>query len=100
MKRRSIVAVTLLFVGSASAGDNVVQDMMVVSKMTGACGIAQQMAEFQRTTQMPGGDEFVARFWKTEFARLGVTQEEYIKNCEKSFELYSNYWKTSETLGK
>ncbi|WP_017516292.1 hypothetical protein ACQCLI_15105 [Pseudomonas nitroreducens] len=100
MNRLLILATTALLAGSADAEDNVVHDMMVVSKMTGACGIAQQMAEFQRTTQMPGGDEFVARFWKMEFARLGVTQKEYITNCERSFELYKNYWDAAEAASK
>lgn len=100
MNRLLALAVTVMLVGSANAEDNVVHDMMVVSKMAGACGVAQQMANFQRTTQMPGGDEFVARFWKMEFARLGVTQKEYITNCERSFELYKNYWDTAEAANK
>jgi len=64
---------------------------MIVSKMTGVCGVMFQMADFQNSTQMPGGTNFIARFWKTEFARLGKTQEEFLKECKESISTYDRY---------
>jgi hypothetical protein len=75
---------------SANAGDEAsMQDMLLVSKMTGACGVMQQMAAFQSSTEMPGGSEFIKRFWQTEFARLGKSQETFLKECEGSIAAYN-----------
>ena len=74
--------------------DNPALDLMVISKMTGVCGVMFQMAEFQKSTQMPGGANFVARFWKTEFARLGKTQEQFLNECKVSISTYDQYMKT------
>ena len=50
-------------------------ELMVVAKATGMCGVFSQMANFQEATKMPGGDEFIVRFIKTEAALLGHTLE-------------------------
>jgi hypothetical protein len=73
-----------------------VQDLMVLSKFTGVCGVMQQMGLFQTTTKMTGGAEFIERFWKTEFARLGKSQAQFFKECEESIALYTQLWEASE----
>jgi len=55
--------------------------MMVVAKATGMCGVFYQMANFQQSTKMDGGDEFVVRFMTTEAARLGYTLEDFMAQC-------------------
>ncbi len=47
--------------------------VLSIAKFAGACGVLDSMIGFQRSTQMNGGDEFVARVWRVEAARLGVT---------------------------
>jgi hypothetical protein len=71
--------------------ENPAHDLMLVSKMAGVCGVMQQMAAFQKTTKMPGGAEFIERFWRTELARLGKSQAQFFKECEQSIEIYGQY---------
>jgi hypothetical protein len=75
-----------------------VQGLMVISKMTGICGVLSQMVQFQETTKMPGGAEFIARFWNTEFARLDMPRETFLKNCKGSISAYDRLRETLETL--
>lgn len=35
--------------------------ILAIAKMAGACGILDSMIQMQKTTKMPGGDEFVTR---------------------------------------
>ncbi|MDO9177106.1 MAG: hypothetical protein Q7U16_02090 [Agitococcus sp.] len=74
-----------------------VQDLLVISKMTGVCGVMQQMVAFQKVTKMKGGDEFINRFWQMEFARLGKSQETFIKECEGSIAAYDKMWSLAES---
>jgi len=69
-----------------------IQDILTISKMTGACGVMQQMVAFQASTNMKGGDEFIDRFWRTELARIGKTQEAFLKECEGSIAAYERIW--------
>ena len=68
--RKIIITLSLLMTLPALAekekndtGD-VIIEMMVVSKATGMCGVFAQMVNFQQSTKMPGGDEFIVRFLK------------------------------------
>lgn len=76
------------------------QDLMIVSKVAGMCGTLRQMAIFQESTKMPGGDEFVVRFLHTEMARLGWTEETFFKNCEGSASTYDLYMNGFEQMEK
>jgi hypothetical protein len=101
MKKSLVPLMLLVFVCSAHASEEAsLQDMILVSKMAGVCGVMQQMASFQSTTKMPGGSEFIERFWRTEFARLGKTQETFFKECEGSIAAYNQLWQASEQLKK
>ena len=72
---------------------NMVIEMMIVAKATGMCGTFSQMANFQQTTKMKGGDEFVVRFITTEATRLGYTLESFMAQCPDLVEKYSAYMK-------
>ncbi len=74
-----------------------VQGVLALSKFTGTCGILDSMISFQNATQMPGGDEFVSRFWTTEATRLGISMQQYIDRCNESVDMYNKIWKAAET---
>lgn len=65
---------------------------MIASKMAGMCGAIKQMAIFQESTNMPGGNEFLQRFLTTEQARLGMNPQEFLEACQKSISAYTNYY--------
>ncbi|MCW9025209.1 MAG: hypothetical protein OQK73_11115 [Gammaproteobacteria bacterium] len=76
------------------AEDNkAVIEMMVVAKATGMCGVFGQLINFQQTTKMQGGDEFIVRFLKTEAARLGHTLESLTGQCPDVVKKYNSYMK-------
>ena len=87
-----------LFINHAHAEDDLsVQEFMATSKFAGACGILDSMIYFQKTTQMPGGDDFVTRFWTVEAARLGTSLQEYSDRCNQSIAVYNKLWKAVES---
>ena len=47
---------------------------------------------------MPGGNKFMHRFWSTEFARLGKTQEQFISECTSSTQIYEKYIEMMEEV--
>src|SRR5690606_7956031 len=68
MKRSRIFLVGCFMAGTlalpAHAADDLSpQGLLSVAKMAGACGILDSMIQLQRTTKLPGGEEFVTRFW-------------------------------------
>ncbi|EKO3488609.1 hypothetical protein KW410_06790 [Vibrio fluvialis] len=65
--------------------------MLISAKMHGACGLVHQMANFQSSTQLAGGDEFISRFMTTELARLNMTGEEFLSSCDKAASYYKYY---------
>ena len=81
----------------AKAGGQSAQGIMAVSKIAGACGILDSMLHFQKTTKMQGGDEFIARFWATEMARLGLSMKKYSDRCDKAITTYDKIWNSLET---
>ncbi|MBY5300761.1 hypothetical protein FP371_21335 [Citrobacter freundii] len=73
-------------------GIETVQNLMLTSKWAGMCGAIKQMATFQESTKMPGGDEFLTRFLTTEQARLGMSPQEFLDSCQKSISTYTTYY--------
>lgn len=72
--------------------DDVLRQILASAKVAGGCTILLQMFEFQKSTLMPGGDEFLARFIGMEAARLGITPPQYFQTCAdaaKVVEFYS-----------
>lgn len=72
------------------------QALLAIAKIAGACGIMDQMIDFQKKTKMQGGDEFVTRFWQTESARLGNTVEQMSVDCDKAITVYDRFRKAIE----
>ncbi len=73
------------------------QSILATAKFAGACGILDSMVTFQKTTRMPGGDEFVARFWAVEAARLGLAVKALSDQCDQSIIAYDRMWKAGES---
>lgn len=88
----SIIFMPLFFVHAHAKDELSGQGIMAVSKMAGACGILYSMIHFQKTTKLPGGNEFVTRFWATEAARLGLTMQQYSDRCNNSLSTYQELW--------
>jgi hypothetical protein len=72
------------------------QGVLAIAKITGACGIMDEMISFQTKTKMAGGDDFVARFWQAESARQGKTVQQMSDDCNKAIGAYDNLWKSME----
>ncbi len=102
MKARSIIIGGLGLIalsGIASAQEEIsLQALMAVSKMAGACGILDEMIHFQEITKMSGGDDFVARFWGAEAARLGLSMQQYSEQCDQALLAYGRFWEPSLIL--
>ncbi len=62
--------------------------VITLSKMAGMCGMVRQLAFFQESTKMTGGDEFISRFLTTEAARLGYSLEDFLAKCVEISEEY------------
>lgn len=65
--------------------------MLATGKLSGGCGIFKLQIVFQENTGLPGGNDFIARFWTTEAARLGMSLKEYAEACHKAIENYKKY---------
>jgi hypothetical protein len=96
MKYLSTALTLLLAVSSisirASDGEDASdmgKSMLAISKMTGACGVFNLQINFQETTKMDGGSEFLMRFWTYEAARLGKTLKEYATGCAEAIKAYN-----------
>lgn len=72
------------------------QGILATAKFAGACGILDSMINFQKTTRMAGGDEFVARFWALEATRLGLSVKEMSDRCDQSIIAYDKLWRAGE----
>jgi hypothetical protein len=88
--------VFLLTIGTyalaAEKSEESVLELLVTAKFSGGCGVITQMASFQQSTKMPGGDEFLGRFLNTESARLGMTVKQYLEQCRQSTQMYQTYY--------
>lgn len=81
------------------AQDQALQGVLATAKMAGACGIMDAIINFQRTTGMEGGDDFVIRFWELEAARLGKSVRELSEICDASVRSYEALWGAAERSG-
>ena len=92
-----IIALFLFSIFPVYAEDNTdVHGILAIAKFTGACGVMDSMINLQETTKLEGGDEFVLRFWKVEAARLGMTVQEFSKQCDDAVEAYNKLWNLAE----
>jgi hypothetical protein len=72
---------------------------LVSAKISGGCTTLVQMAEFQKSTKMPGGDEFLERFLGMESARLGKTPSQYVQMCADADRVYQFYYQLTSDAG-
>lgn len=105
MRIHRLLAVTcagaLSLMAPASAQNELTaQGMLATAKFAGACGILDSIINFQKTTRMPGGDDFVARFWSVEAARLGLSVQALSDRCDQSIIAYDKLWKAGEPARK
>lgn len=89
------IAVALM-TPSHAADDLSPQRLLSIAKMAGACGVLDSMIQLQKTTKLPGGDEFVTRFWSVEAARLGYSVQQLSDTCNSSIEAYNRLWSAAE----
>lgn len=73
-------------------------EIMTISKILGACGVMGQMAAFQSSTKMEGGDAFFERFWRTELTRIGTTPDSFTKYCEIVGKRYEQLYEMAEQV--
>jgi len=72
------------------------QAVLAVAKMAGACGILDSLIQQQKSTKLPGGNEFVARFWSAEATQLGYSVQQLSDICSKSVAAYDRLWAAVE----
>lgn len=98
IKMIKVFLFTLLLLGGTFVhASNDQQDeaagLFVAAKMAGACGIMDEMIDFQSKTKIEGGKMFVTRFWAVEAARLGMTVQELSTTCTASINAYDQILK-------
>lgn len=84
--------------GSTANTSPSLRDVITLSKVNGACGILTQQFDFQTTTQMNGGAEFLMRFWSTETARLGTDLDAFTMHCHNVETFMGEILDTLDTL--
>ena len=81
--------------GNAQNTDTqMIRNLMINAKVAGMCGAIGQMTAFQKSTQMPGGNEFLVRFIKTEAARLGKDFKHFMQDCVVSSKNHGEFMRT------
>lgn len=93
---RLVCCAMLIFLWATAWAENTddqsTLEVLVAAKFSGGCGIFSQMNAFQESTQMPGADAFLERFFKTEATRIGMTPDQYVEACRKTDKLYREYY--------
>jgi len=97
MKRLMFAALASAVCFSSQAQDDpTAQTSLATAKMAGACEILDQLVQFQTSTGIDGGDLFVARFWESEAARLGLLDTQELSDlCDKSILTYQKLFEAA-----
>lgn len=90
----SLLFILFISTNSFANKNSELENILIVSKVTGTCGVFKQLSYFQSTTQMKGGDEFLVRFFNTEATRLGKTLPQMLEECNESVRLYTSLMKS------
>jgi hypothetical protein len=98
MNRKAVILLGIL-AASAAADENsgTLHGIMAAAKLTGVCGTFHQMVVFQDYTKIQGGDEFIDQFLAAEAIRLGWSDDEFAKQCERSTTLYNELFESAKT---
>jgi hypothetical protein len=78
-----------LWTTTPQAQDVTVREIIASTKFAGTCATLLSAANFAEKTNMPGGREFVQRFWANEAARAGETPQSLLSACRDAFSVYS-----------
>lgn len=92
MKKLIIILLVLSSTAFANDENSFAKGLLATGKLTGNCGIFKLQLDFQDNTELKGGEDFLARFWTMEAARLGLSLEEFVNNCHKIVEKYNTYY--------
>jgi len=84
----TVLTLTTLVYADETASSDPLLEAIIVAKNSGMCGVFGQLARFQASTKMPGGDEFLMRFLNTEAARLGQSIGEFMDQCNRVTDYY------------
>ncbi|HYD63074.1 MAG TPA: hypothetical protein VEC35_22155 [Noviherbaspirillum sp.] len=71
------------------------QEVLLLGKFNGNCGMLRQLADFQKTANIAGADELLSRFTVAEAERLGCTTADYIERCQRAAAVYNYIWDES-----
>jgi hypothetical protein len=72
----------------ASAENPSPQAVLMVANVAGECDVLYSMVEFQKKNNITGGNEYVAKFWASESAKMNLTVEQLSDRCGKSITAY------------
>jgi len=68
------------------------QGALMVANVAGECEMLYSMIEFQKQSNIQGGEEYVAKFWSAEAAKMKLTVEQLSDRCKKSTAAYDKVW--------
>lgn len=91
-----VIGISITLSSQAESSNDQLLGLLAASKMAGLCGAVQQMARFQESTKLKGGDDFIYRFVGTETARLGMDHATFLKRCEQAITTYDGFVKAVE----
>ena len=97
MKTLIIAAFTIMILAASAKAQNddkqAFKVMLVNAKIAGMCGTLKQLSAFQQATQMPGGNDFIVRFFNTEAARLGKNLQSLMGQCQNATKTHAEMMK-------
>ncbi|EML0364484.1 hypothetical protein RI835_003894 [Providencia rettgeri] len=94
----ALMALHLIPVSVFGKDVGIVENLMIVSKYSGMCGVFYQLTRFQETTKMDKGDEFLERFMNTELARMNLKPKEFVESCNNAVKTYEDYQKNLKEI--
>src|SRR5258708_5957351 len=71
-----VAALLLTAIPPARAETPSPQTLLMVANVAGECDILYSMVEFQKKSHINGGEEYVAKFWADQSAKLGLTVDQ------------------------
>ena len=91
----SLCAFLLCAITSAQADGVSPQGALMVANVAGECDVLYSMVEFQKKNNINGGQEYVAKFWASEAAKMNLTVDQLSARCEKTAAAYDKLYNSS-----
>jgi len=73
------------------------QSVLMIANVAGECDVLYSMVEFQKKNNINGGQEYVAKFWASESAKMGLTVEQLSERCSKASAAYEKLSSTASS---